>query len=343
MSKSLGNTVDPLTLIDKYGADAVRFTLAALESQGRDVKLDEKRIEGYRNFATKLWNAVRFAQSQGISASPAEPPSPAHPVNRWILGEAATMVEAATAALTAFRFDQYADTLYQFTWSRFCDWYLELAKPLLAEGNADAPETRTTAAFVLDTILKALHPAMPFLTEELWHATGTRATDLILESWPKITAEPSDAETEISWLIDLITAIRSARTELNVPPSVRLPLHAGAALLPRLSRHQAALERLARVSDLSAETPTGGLLQVVAAGDTYFLPVGDVIDLAAERARLTKAAEAAEKEATSLAGRLANPGFLERAKPEAVEKAREDHAARSAEATRLRAALARLG
>jgi valyl-tRNA synthetase len=253
------------------------------------------------------------------------------------------MVEAATAALTAFRFDQYADTLYQFAWSRFCDWYLELAKPLLAEGSADAPETRTTAAFVLDTILKALHPAMPFLTEELWHATGARATDLILESWPKITAEPSDAQAEIAWLIDLITSIRSARTELNVPPSVRLPLHAGAALLPRLSRHRAALERLARVSDLSAEAPAGGLLQVVAAGDTYFLPVGEVIDLAAERARLTKAAEAAEKEAASLAGRLANPGFVERAKPEAVEKAREDHAARSAEASRLRAALARLG
>jgi valyl-tRNA synthetase len=353
MSKSLGNTVDPLTLIDTYGADAVRFTLAALESQGRDVKLDEKRIEGYRNFATKLWNAVRFAQSQGIAASaegrqgigagPAEAPSPAHPVNRWILGEAARMVEAATAALESFRFDQYAETLYQFTWSRFCDWYLELAKPLLADGSADAPETRATAAFVLDTILKALHPAMPFLTEELWHAQGTRATDLILERWPEIAAEPSDAETEIAWLIDLITAIRSARTELNVPPAVRLPLHAGAALLPRLERHRAALERLARVSALSAETPAGGLLQVVTAGDTYYLPVGDVIDLAAERARLLKAAQAAEKEAASLASRLANPGFLERARLEAVVKARDDYAARSAEATRLRAALERLG
>jgi valyl-tRNA synthetase len=343
MSKSLGNTVDPLTLIDRYGADAVRFTLAALESQGRDVKLDEKRIEGYRNFGTKLWNAVRFAQSQGIGAGPAEPPSPAHPVNRWILGEAARMVESATAALESFRFDQYGDTLYQFVWSRFCDWYLELAKPLLAEGSADAGETRMTAGFVLDTILKVLHPVMPFLTEELWHAQGERAHDLILAAWPGLAIGPSEAEGEIAWLIDLITAIRSARTELNVPPSVRLPLHAGASLLPRLERHRAALERLARVSALSAEPPTGGLLQVVVAGDTYSLPVGDVIDLAAERARLQKAAEAAEKEAASLAGRLANPGFLERAKPEAVEKAREDHAARSAEATRLRAALARLG
>ena len=343
MSKSLGNTVDPLTLIDRYGADAVRFTLAALESQGRDVKLDEKRIEGYRNFATKLWNAVRFAQSQGISAGADAPPSPAHPVNRWVLGEAAAMVRAVTASLEAFRFDQAADALYQFTWSRFCDWYLELAKPLLAEGSAEAAETRATAGFVLDVILKALHPFMPFVTEELWQAQGARASDLILASWPALAAETSDAADEIAWLIDLVTAIRSARTELNVPPGARLPLVAPAGLVPRLSRHLPALERLARVAALGTEAPAGGVAQLVVAGETYLLPLGEVIDLAAERQRLGKAAEAAEKEAASLAGRLANPGFLERAKPEAIEKARADHAARTSEAERLRAALARLG
>ncbi|WP_448580202.1 valine--tRNA ligase [Thermaurantiacus sp.] len=343
MSKSLGNTIDPLTLIDRYGADAVRFTLAALESQGRDVKLDEKRVEGYRNFATKLWNAVRFAQGQGIGAGAEAPPSPSHPVNRWVLGEAAAMVRDVTASLEAFRFDQAADALYQFTWSRFCDWYLELAKPLLAEGSAEAGETRATAGFVLDAILKALHPFMPFLTEELWHAQGKRETDLILAPWPSLAIESSDAADEIAWLIELVSAIRSARTELNVPPSARLPLHAPAAMEARLQRHLPALERLARVSGLAFTAPSGGIAQLVVGGETYAVPLGDVIDLSAERQRLGKAAEAAEKEAAQLAGRLANAGFLERARPEAVEKARADHAARTAEAERLRAALARLG
>ncbi|WP_448581515.1 valine--tRNA ligase [Thermaurantiacus sp.] len=353
MSKSRGNAIDPLTLIDRYGADAVRFTLAALESQGRDIKLDEKRVEGYRNFATKLWNAVRFAQSQGIWADAEgypdsgrntdEAPVAAHPVNRWILSEAAAMVRDVTESLEAFRFDQAADALYHFTWSRFCDWYLELAKPLLAEGSPEACETRATASFVLDTILKVLHPFMPFLTEELWHAQGPRPHDLILASWPELQVEPSDAEAEITWLIALISAIRSARTELNVPPSARLPLHAPAALEARLQRHLPALERLARVSGLAFAAPSGGIAQLVVAGETYVLPLGEVIDLAAERARLSRAAVAAEQEAAQLASRLANPGFLARAKPEAVEKARADHAARMAEAERLRTALARLG
>ncbi len=343
MSKSKGNAIDPLVLVDRFGADAVRFTLAALESQGRDVKLDEKRVEGYRNFATKLWNAVRFAQSQGIGAGAGAPPSPAHPVNRWILGEAAAMVAAVSGHLAAFRFDQAADALYHFAWSRLCDWYLELSKPLLASEGAEADETRATAAFVLDATLKALHPFMPFLSEELWHAQGPRATDLILAPWPAFAAPPSDAADEIGWLIDLISAIRSARTELSVPPAARLPLHAPAALEARLLAHLPALERLARVSAVRTDPATGGIAQIVVAGETYALPMGDVIDLAAERQRLLKAAEAAEREAAGLAGRLANPGFLERAKPEAVEKARADHAARAAEAQRLRAALARLG
>ncbi|WP_448586703.1 valine--tRNA ligase [Thermaurantiacus sp.] len=344
MSKSKGNAIDPLELVDRYGADALRFTLAALESQGRDVKLDEKRVEGYRNFATKLWNAVRFAQGQGIGAGPAEPPAPAHPVNRWVLGEAAAMVAAVTANLEAFRFDQAAEALYHFTWSRFCDWYLELAKPLLGGSGPEASETRATAGFVLDTLLKCLHPFMPFLTEELWHQQGPRAQDLILSSWPAFRVAPSDAADEIAWLIELVSAIRSARTELNVPSAARLSLHAPADLIPRLERHRAALERLARVSGLSAAAPpAGGIAQLVVAGATYALPLGEVIDLAAERARLARAADAAEEAAVALATRLANPGFLARAKPEAVEKARADHAARIAEAERLRDALARLG
>ena len=348
MSKSKGNTVDPLELIDRFGADALRFTMAASEAQGRDVKFDEKRVEGYRNFATKLWNAARFAETQGIKAAPsATPPAATHAVNRWILAETAKAAREAETALTAYRYDQYALGLYQFVWSRYCDWYLELIKPLLAEGSDLAEETRAVAGWALDQILVLLHPVMPFITEELWHAGGERQTDLILAQWPAPAIEADEASTEIGWLIDLVSAIRSARTELNVPPAARLPLHApeaDAALLARLERHRPALERLARIeSILPSAAPAGGVAQIVVEGCTYALPMEGVIDLAAERARLQKGAEQAEKEAAALAGRLSNPGFTERAKPEAVEKAREDHAARNEEATRLRAALARLG
>jgi valyl-tRNA synthetase len=348
MSKSKGNSVDPLILIDKFGADALRFTLTAMESQGRDIKLDEKRVEGYRNFATKLWNAVRFAQSQGITASnsPA-PPEASLSVNRWIITETAQMAADAEAALTAFRFDQYADTLYQFVWSRFCDWYLELIKPMLADEGPAAAETRTTAGWAIDQILVCLHPVMPFITEELWHAQGSRTTDLIHARWPALTPSADDASAEIAWLIDLVSAIRSARTELNVPPGAKLPLHApesSADLQARLVRHQPALERMARVEATAfSAAPAGGLAQIVVDGQTYALPLKGVIDLAAERARLLKGAEQAAKEASALAGRLDSPGFVERAKPEAIDKAREDFAARTAEAQRLTAALARLG
>lgn len=352
MSKSRGNTVDPLILIDKFGADALRFTLTAMESQGRDIKLDEKRVEGYRNFATKLWNAVRFAQSQGITASTSiSPPAATLPVNRWIIAETAQMAADAEAALTAFRFDQTADTLYQFVWSRFCDWYLELIKPLLAEEGDAARETRAIAGWVIDQILVTLHPLMPFITEELWHAQtseigGPRPYDLIHAQWPSLAPEPDESAAEIRWLIDLISGIRSARTELNVPPGARLPLHteADARLMARLDAHLPALQRLARVEAIAfSPAPDGGLAQIVVDGATYALPLEGIIDLAAERARLEKAAAAAEKETAALDGRLTSPGFVERAKPEAVEKAREDFAARTAEATRLRAALARLG
>jgi valyl-tRNA synthetase len=347
MSKSKGNTVDPLELIDRYGADALRFTMAASETQGRDVKFDEKRVEGYRNFATKLWNAVRFAQAQGITAGGSEAPTATLPVNRWILAETAQAAADAEAALSAFRYDQYALGLYQFVWSRFCDWYLELIKPLLAEGGAAADETRAVAGWVIDRMLILLHPVMPFITEELWHAQGARAHDLIVAEWPALTAAPDAASAEIGWLIDLVSAIRSARTELNVPPAAKLVLHATEAddaLKARLQGQLPALERLARIESLSFEAPpVGGSAQIVVEGCTYALPLAGVIDLAAERARLLKAAEQAEKEAAALGGRLSNPGFVERAKPEAIEKAREDHAARTSEAERLRAALARLG
>jgi valyl-tRNA synthetase len=350
MSKSKGNTVDPLGLIDVYGADALRFTLAAMESQGRDIKLDERRVEGYRNFATKLWNAARFAQSYGIGGSTTqEPPVAELAVNRWIITETIKTVQALDLALADLRFDEAANTIYQFVWAQFCDWYLELIKPILqGEGAIGAEETRAVAGWVLDRILVILHPFMPFITEDLWHALAERDHDLIVAAWPMADARSIDPEAsgEIEWLIRLVQEIRTARAELNVPPGAKLDLFVdglSAASAARLDRQQATLSRLARLETIRAEAFTGkGAAQVVVDQATYALPLEGVIDLDAERSRLGKSAEAAEKEAASLAGRLGNPAFVEKAKPEAVAKAREDHAAKTAEAERLRAALARL-
>jgi len=379
MSKSKGNTVDPLGLIDRYGADALRFTLAAMESQGRDIKLDEKRVEGYRNFATKLWNAARFCQANGIGASQTiEPPPAKLPVNRWIIGETVKTVQALDLALAELRFDESANTIYHFVWATFCDWYLELIKPVLSPSTAQAEpvealplpsppeqedrtglrqaqaergevaETKEVAGWVLDQILVMLHPFMPFVTEELWNAMGERPYELILAKWPMPDARALDPEAgpEIDWLIRLVSGIRAARTELNVPPGAKLPLHvrgAGPVTQERLARNAPALQRLARIGAIGDGEAAGGAAQVVIDEATYVLPLEGVIDVAAERARLRKAAEAAEKERDSLAARLANPSFVERAKAEAVEKARADHAEKASDAEKYRAALGRLG
>ncbi|HEY9553651.1 valine--tRNA ligase [Allosphingosinicella sp.] len=352
MSKSKGNTVDPLGLVDKYGADALRFTLAAMESQGRDIKLDEKRVEGYRNFATKLWNAARFCQSNGIGASRTiEPPEATLPVNRWIVGETVKTVQALDLAMAELRFDESANTIYHFTWATFCDWYLELIKPVAIgdeRGQIDA-ETKDVAAWVLDQILVMLHPFMPFITEELWHAMGERPYPLILANWPMPDARALDADAgpEIDWLIRLVSGIRGTRAELNVPPGAKLALHvrdAEAGTIERLQRHEAAIMRLARLETIgSAAALAGGAAQVIVDEAIFVLPLEGVIDLDAERSRLAKALNAAEQERDSLAGRLNNPSFVERAKPEAVEKARADHAEKASDAERYAAALARLG
>ncbi|WP_342658686.1 valine--tRNA ligase [Sphingomonas sp. NY01] len=349
MSKSKGNTVDPLGLIDQYGADALRFFMAAMESQGRDIKMDERRVEGYRNFATKLWNAARFAQANGIGASATlDAPVATLAVNKWIIAETVKTVQAVDLALADYRFDGAANAIYQFVWSRFCDWYLELIKPVLQGGEAGGEETRAVAGWVLDQILVLLHPFMPFITEELWHAMGPRDHDLIVAQWPMADARALDpeAEREIDWLIRLVGDIRAARTELNVPPGARLPLHVRDAhddTLARLDRQASVLARLARVDRAEGDAASGGAAQVVVDEATFILPLEGVIDLDAERARLTKAIAAAEKERDSLGARLGNASFVERAKPEAVEKARADHADKMAEAARLHAALGRLG
>ncbi|MEG8015911.1 valine--tRNA ligase [Sphingomonas sp. 22R3R2A-7] len=350
MSKSKGNVVNPLGLIDQYGADALRFFMAAMESQGRDIKMDEKRVEGYRNFATKLWNAARFAQANGIVASTTlEAPRAELAVNKWIIAETIATVQTVDLALADYRFDGAANAIYQFAWSRFCDWYLELIKPQMVDdvrGQID-DESKAVAGWVLDQILVLLHPFMPFITEELWHAMGPRDHDLIVAQWPMADARSLDPEAsrEVDWLIRLVQEIRTARNELNVPPGARLPLHvrdANAATLARLERQAPALARLARVTHAEGEA-TGGAAQVVVDEATFVLPLEGVIDLESERTRLTKAIAAAEKERDALAGRLGNASFVERAKPEAVEKAKADHADKAAEAARLQAALGRLG
>ena len=350
MSKSKGNTVDPLGLIDRYGADALRFFMAAMESQGRDIKMDEKRVEGYRNFATKLWNAARFCQSNGIGASDTLDPPPAElAVNKWIIAETVACIQAVDLALADYRFDGAANAVYQFVWSRFCDWYLELIKPQMTDGERREidSESKVVAGWVLDQILVLLHPFMPFITEELWHAMGDRPYDLIVAKWPMADARSldPDANAEIDWLIRLVSEIRAARTELNVPPGARLALHvrgANGATEARLESQVVALSRLARV-DLRDGSGSGGAAQVLVDEATFILPLEGVIDLEAERARLGKGIEAAEKERDALAARLGNASFVERAKAEAVDKAKADHAVRSEEAERLRAALGRLG
>jgi valyl-tRNA synthetase len=342
MSKTKGNVVDPLGLIDKYGADALRFFMAAMESQGRDVKMDEKRVEGYRNFATKLWNAARFCQANGIRASQSiAAPQATTAVNKWIVGEVVETVAALDRALADLRFDLAANAIYRFVYDRFCDWYLELIK-----GSIDE-QTRAVAGWVLDQILVMLHPFMPFITEELWHAQGERPYDLILAKWPEPEAGVDPvAKAEVDWLIALTGNVRAAKNELGIAPGAKL-----AAFCPApgelgrsvIEANRAAIERLARLAPITiGEAPRGAAMQVSAGADAVVIPLEGVIDVAAERSRLAKALETSRKEARTLDARLSNPAFVEKAKPEAVEKARADHAAHAAEAERIEAALARL-
>jgi len=356
MSKSKGNVVDPLILIEQYGADALRFFMAAMESQGRDIKMDEARVEGYRNFATKLWNATRFCQANGIGASATLAAPPARlAVNQWIIGEVVEAQAALDKALADLRFDAAANTIYHFAWDRFCDWYLELIKPVFQSEteNPAQTETRAVAGWVLDQILVMLHPFMPFITEELWHAQaqfqgGERDYELILAKWPQPDAQVDPAaKAAIDWVIRLTTATRAARNELGIAPGAKLPAFCPAPSdLARMviDRSAAAIERLARLTPITlGEPPAGPAMQVSTGDDVFIVPLEGVIDVAAEQARLAKAKVASEKERDSLAKRLDNPAFVEKAKPEALEKARLDHARHAAEADRLAAALVRLG
>ncbi|HTM95770.1 MAG TPA: class I tRNA ligase family protein, partial [Croceibacterium sp.] len=347
MSKSKGNVVDPLLLIDKFGADALRFFMAAMESQGRDVKMDEARVEGYRNFATKLWNATRFCQANGVGASSSvAAPEATLAVNKWIVGEVVETLAALDKAMAELRFDAAANTIYHFVWDRFCDWYLELIKP--GPGAEIDDETKAVAGWVLDQILVMLHPFMPFITEELWHAQGERPYDLILAKWPEPDAKVDKAaKAEIDWLIAFTGNLRGAKNELGISPGAKLEAYCetpSELASEVLESSGSALDRLARISAVHrSPAPAGAAMQITAGNDVFLIPLEGVIDIEAEKARLAKARDAAAKEAKSLEGRLANPSFVEKAKPEAVEKARADHAHHAAEVERLEAALARLG
>ncbi len=348
MSKSKGNVVDPLGLIDQFGADALRFFMAAMESQGRDIKMDEKRVEGYRNFATKLWNATRFCQANGIGASQSiEAPKAAQAVNQWIIGEVVDTLAALDKAMAELRFDAAANTIYHFVWDNFCDWYIELIKSSFDD------ETRLVAGWVLDQILVMLHPFMPFITEELWHAQaahqgGERPYELILAQWPQPMASVNPAaKAEVEWLISFTSAIRGAKSELGLAPGAKLDAYLeqpSATARQVITGNAAAIDRLARISAIRFEAAPGGAAMQIGVGeDSFVIPLEGVIDIAAEKARLAKALEVSRKEARSLEGRLSNASFVEKAKPEAVEKARADHAHHAAEAERLAAALERLG
>ncbi|MBS0481932.1 MAG: valine--tRNA ligase [Proteobacteria bacterium] len=344
MSKSKGNVVDPLGLIDKYGADALRFFMAAMESQGRDVKMDERRVEGYRNFATKLWNAARFCQANGIGASHSIKAPPAtSAVNKWITGEVVETLAELDKAMADLRFDAAANAIYHFVWDQFCDWYIELIK-----GSFD-DETKAVAGWVLDQILVMLHPFMPFVTEELWAKLGDRANyPLITAKWPEPGAKVDGAaKAEVDWLIALIGNLRTAKNELGIAPGARLDAYLPApstATRGIIERNPAAIERLARLSAIRFEAaPAGAAMQIGVGDANVVVPLEGVIDIAAEKARLAKALEVSAKEAKALEGRLSNAAFVEKAKPEAVEKARADHAMHAAEAERLAAALQRLG
>ena len=351
MSKSLGNVVDPLDIIDEFGADALRFTNAAMASLGGVLKLDTQRITGYRNFTTKLWNATRFAEMNGVfgddvPAPGALPPKASQTVNRWIIGETARTLRAVDEALAAYRFNDAADALYRFVWGKVCDWYVEFAKPTFDGDHAD--ETRTTMRWVLDQCFVLLHPFMPFITEELWSLTGTRAKMAAHADWPEYgtdLADP-DADREMGWVIGLIEAVRSARTQMRVPVGLKLPMLAldqDAPAQAAYARNVALIERLARIDGLHpAETAPKGALSIAVEGATYALPLEGVIDLGAEMARLRKAMEKLQKDIGGLKGRLDNPRFVASASEEVVEETRGQLAEKSDEAERLAEVLARL-
>jgi valyl-tRNA synthetase len=354
MSKSKGNVIDPLHLITDYGADALRFTLAAMAAQGRDIKLATSRVEGYRNFATKLWNASRFAEINGCARVKGyDPAANEITLNRWIVTEAARAARDISAAIDAYRFNDAANAAYRFVWNIFCDWYVELTKPLLQGEDGPAKiETRACTAFVLDQIYALLHPFMPFITEELWAIKGlegeAREGMLALARWPRLTElEDAEAEAEVGWIVELISEVRSLRAEMNLPAGAEIALvvvGADKSAQARAAHWEDTLKRLARLTGVAfADAAPKSSAQLLVRGVLVALPLEGVIDLAAEAKRLDKEIEKLDGEAKKLEAKLANPGFLAKAEEEVIDEHRERLEAARARIEKLRAARGRLG
>jgi valyl-tRNA synthetase len=380
MSKSKGNVIDPLGVIDDFGADALRFALARGAAQSHDIKLSPQLVETNRNFATKLWNACRFAEMNGCE-QPAEfdPTAAKETLNRWIAHETSRATREVTEAIEGYRFNDAANAIYRFVWNVYCDWYVELAKPvLMGEEGAAKTETRAMTAWARDEILKLLHPFMPFITEELWAVTASRDGLLVLAEWPRkasaVTAEQiasmalagpgepliapvmaaldagdfSDpaAEAEIGWVVDLVTAIRSVRSEMNIPPATLIPLvlsGASTETKERAQRWNDTVKRLARLADISfADRPPEGAVQLLVRGEVVALPLKDVIDLSAEKARLDKEIVKADADIKRVDAKLGNEKFVANAPEEIVEEEKEKREAAVARKAKLQEALERL-
>ena len=352
MSKSKGNVIDPLHLIDDYGADALRFTLAAMAAQGRDIKLSTQRVEGYRNFATKIWNASRFAEFNGCArVNDYDPSGNKIVLNRWIIGEAARTIDALNAEIEAYRFNDAAASAYRFVWNIFCDWYLELAKPLLQGPDGEMKEeTRATVAFVLDQIYALLHPFMPFLTEELWAIKGEhgpqRQSLLALANWPCLTGlEDPKAEAEIGWVVDLVSEVRSLRAEMALAGETELLLiGADAELRSRVQQWGETLRKLARLSQIGfSDVAPKSSAQLLVRGGVVAIPLEGVIDLDVEKMRLLREITKLNEDVKKLDAKLSNPGFLAKADADVVDEHRERREEVSSRIEKLTIALERLG
>jgi valyl-tRNA synthetase len=351
MSKTKGNVVDPITLIDDFGADALRFTLAQAAGQNRDMRVGPTRVEAGRNFATKLWNTSRFCEMNGCVTVPGfDPNAVTEIVNQWIVAETASAVAEVTAAIEALRFNDAANAAYHFVYDIFCDWYVEITKPIFQTGGEAAKaETRATTAWARDQILKLLHPFMPFITEELWAATAPTPRDslLVLAQWPAVKAQGAQAASaEMNWVIDLIKGVRSVRAEMNVPAGAKIPLVLSGASeesAVRLARHIDVIATLARLSSAEAAPATPkGSAQFVLGEAVVALPLGDVIDFVKERARLEKDLKKAQDEIARFDAKLSNEQFVAKAPEEVLIEQREKRAEAMALAERLAQAVSRL-
>ncbi len=335
MSKSTGNVIDPLDIINEYGADALRFTNAAMASIGGVLKLDMQRIQGYRNFGTKLWNAVRFAEMNGAEFGAAQP-QPTQTLNRWIMGETAKVLTEVDAAFASYRFNDAAQALYAFVWGKVCDWYVELSKPLFnSDDQAVIAETRQTMGWIMDQCMILLHPIMPFITEELWGAVAERSKMLVHADWPTYAAADlvdAESDREMNWVIGLIEGIRSARSQMRVPAGLQIPMvvtELDDAGKSAWDRNEAMILKLARVVGLDrVDAMPKGTITVAVPGGTFGLPLADVIDISAEKDRIQKTLDKLTKELGGLRGRLNNPKFVESAPEEVIEETRTNFAER---------------